>query len=146
MNCPRCAIEIRAEWYEGIVQVQRCPNCAGVWASNAELRRIEQQHIKDHGTELRQPADGVEDAMERGFQMNEPAIQCPDCSSEMARQEYGLASGILVDVCPHQHGLWLDAGELGKIEVYFERARLETRADEGILSDVFTAISGWFGR
>ena len=50
----------------------------------------------------------------------------------MERQEYGLASGVLVDRCPHGHGLWLDVGELYELEVFFERVRRESKEEGGL--------------
>jgi Zn-finger nucleic acid-binding protein len=41
-------------------------------------------------------------------------LKCPTCRQPMHRQSYGARAGIIVDRC-HQHGVWLDGGELRHI-------------------------------
>lgn len=38
-------------------------------------------------------------------------LRCPECDTLMTRRNFGLRSGIIVDICPG-HGVWFDHGEL----------------------------------
>jgi len=47
-----------------------------------------------------------------------PMLRCPVCRVEMDRGRFAATSTVVIDACPHQHGLWLDAGELGEVLRY----------------------------
>lgn len=40
-------------------------------------------------------------------------MNCPKCKAEMPKVE---RHGIEVEICPADHGIWLDAGELDELE------------------------------
>lgn len=83
------------------VEVDYCPSCRGCWLDDGELGLLL------HGDPARRPqlplrllANG-----ERG---------CPRCGDAM-RQANIEGTGVTVDTCPRQHGLWLDGGELRRL-------------------------------
>jgi Zn-finger nucleic acid-binding protein len=41
----------------------------------------------------------------------------------MENYQFAYQSGIWIDACPDQHGIWLDAGELSLIREYQENTR-----------------------
>jgi Zn-finger nucleic acid-binding protein len=41
-------------------------------------------------------------------------VKCPVCRTLMNRKNFAGMSGVIVDICGY-HGVWFDAGELGKI-------------------------------
>src|SRR5690606_13069367 len=54
-----------------------------------------------------------------------PLVACPVCRSEMERARFSATSDVVVDVCARGHGIWLDAGELGRVLAYAEhKARI----------------------
>lgn len=60
--------------------------------------------------------------MERGY------LPCPACRGMMVRRNFGRFSGVLVDVCGRD-GVWLDGGELEKLEAFAAKGGLEVSAD-----------------
>ena len=38
-------------------------------------------------------------------------VPCPTCGKQMERGRFAASSGVVIDVC-HDHGVWLDGGEL----------------------------------
>ena len=41
-------------------------------------------------------------------------VRCPACDATMNRKNFGLTSGVIVDVCK-KDGIWFDAGELPRV-------------------------------
>lgn len=41
-------------------------------------------------------------------------VPCPTCGKQMERGRFAASSGVVIDVC-HDHGVWLDGGELGAV-------------------------------
>lgn len=119
MNCPRCGSEtLQSEIYEGI-EIDRCQACRGTWLDQGEVSKIIDRRAEKFGaSEIKSTAEnsspGVS-TLER-----EKKLLCPQCSSLMESVNYGYASGIIIDNCPHYHGVWLDASELEKIQMYRE--------------------------
>lgn len=66
-------------------------------------------------------------AYELARQKSGRALRCPQCGAELETREYARCSQVMIDVCPEDHGIWLDRGELEALEVFFERARTEAR-------------------
>lgn len=105
--CPRCATPLEtARHPETDARIQECPQCGGLFVPRDAL------------------ADIVRRAEETGAfvpesQRGRPApdtvayLPCPQCRTMMHRQNFGAASGIIVDAC-RPHGTWFDAGELSR--------------------------------
>lgn len=80
------------------IEVDYCPSCRGSWLDAGELGLILKGDAGfDHAPLLK-------DARRSDR-------RCPVCSVRMRDALLG-ESGIRVDHCPLQHGIWLDAGEL----------------------------------
>jgi Zn-finger nucleic acid-binding protein len=146
MNCPRCQVPLVTERYEDSVDVDTCPQCGGTWVSREKLDRIQLIKEHDHSFDLRHDPDTVGASIEMARQRELPDVACPVCGAVCDRHEYGLASQVLIDRCPHDHGLWLDRGELEALEVYFERSRAEGNADAESLGGLWGTLMGYFGR
>jgi Zn-finger nucleic acid-binding protein len=91
LHCPRCGDSLEAI-RDGLAA---CFNCRGVWLGTAAVTLA-------FGNELW--AQGTNAWWKR-------SLVCPVCNQEMAAI---IASDTLVDRCG-THGLWLDAGELGRL-------------------------------
>ncbi len=109
MNCPACRIPLVVVEREGI-EIDWCVECRGLWFDAGELELLGERA----GVALAAPiASGP--AEEAGGER--PARRCPRCARRMAL--LGLAgddgrTAATVDRC-HEHGWWLDLGELGRI-------------------------------
>jgi Zn-finger nucleic acid-binding protein len=55
---------------------------------------------------------------------------CPGCDAEMDRAQFHYSSGIWIDTCPNNHGVWLDGGELQETRNFGVRQRTEITAEE----------------
>ena len=98
MNCPRCNCELAVENYQGI-EVDRCPNCGGMWLDYGELDQLEDTVLDK---------DKLKGSlMFRSFQSE---LACPKCSGRMQRFYY-RANKLELDFCEEGHGWWLDADE-----------------------------------
>ena len=102
MNCPRCRTELKLQEYRGI-QVDRCPECKGLWLDHPELDQLEDTVMDD---------DVAKGTME--YASRESDIQCPTCGDPMTTFNY-RAYNLPIDYCPKEHGFWLDAGEEDRV-------------------------------
>ena len=41
MKCPKCATQLVKKSYKGMMEVECCPNCRGMWLDFHELDRLE---------------------------------------------------------------------------------------------------------
>lgn len=80
------------------IEVDVCPSCQGLWLDRGELDLL--------------LARGGQKAADWAVETSEPGKRrCPHCRRALLHGPI-LGTHIDVDFCPHQHGLWLDKGEL----------------------------------
>lgn len=100
MPCPICGKSMVALEFHG-VELDHCLHCGGVWLDRGEL-----------GVLLAgDPAYHPEWKLQGGAAGSKT---CPHCTRKLAVVPL-RDSNLEVDVCTHEHGLWLDAGELEKL-------------------------------
>jgi uncharacterized protein len=150
MDCPRCTLEQRQktgpyrisaephverprltpETHASGIEIERCPDCGGVWLNAGELERIEMRALVS-GEQPRGYIVSVEQ-MKRayanahrpetralGSDEEAPPLSCPGCGEPMFPREWSIGTLVLVDVCIDCRGVWLDPGELESIEKLF---------------------------
>lgn len=98
MKCPKCNVKLETSKYRRI-EVDKCPNCEGIWLDIDELDQIE-----DKAFDLDELKGNVI------FSSSPTNLQCPKCSSELRRFQYRLHD-LHLEVCENQHGYWLDKDE-----------------------------------
>lgn len=98
MKCPCCNSELAVENYRGI-EVDRCPNCGGMWLDYGELDQLEDKVLDK---------DKLKGSLM--FSSVESELVCPKCGRRMQRFNY-RAYRLELDGCEEGHGWWLDAGE-----------------------------------
>ncbi len=143
MECPRDHSVLKSGVYEGNVDVDVCPACQGMWLDMGELERIEDTREHDYSEELKRMPNVVGAAYEMARQKNVALISCPKCGAEMSRHEYAFCSQIIIDVCPKSEGIWLDKGEIERLEVFFERSRMEAGQ---IRNGFWKSLVAFFGK
>jgi Zn-finger nucleic acid-binding protein len=103
MNCPKCSSILIKKFYKGMMEVDSCPNCRGMWLDFDELDRLE---------------DVAFDQDERKgsllHRQTGTAYPCPRCASPLQEFQYRLYD-LKLECCPDQHGFWLDAGEDARV-------------------------------
>jgi Zn-finger nucleic acid-binding protein len=107
MNCPNCGTEL-IETALAHVNVHDCPSCKGLWFERNELERAKDSAdpwVRWIDFDVFAAAKASGDHGRRN---------CPDCGADMSVLVYEH-SDVKIDVCPDNHGVWLDTGEFTKI-------------------------------
>ena len=99
MNCPKCAAVLVQKSYKGMIAVDYCPNCRGMWLDFDELDRLEDVAFDDdeHKGSLIHHQTSTD-------------FPCPHCQNPLLEFQYRLYD-LKLDYCTEKHGFWLDAGE-----------------------------------
>ncbi len=119
MNCPKCDTALVKKFYKGMIEVDYCPNCRGIWLDFNELDRLEDVAFD-------------EDQFKGSLAHREcdVACKCPVCGGHLREFQYRLYD-LKLDLCPENHGFWLDAGEDERvIEIMRQRKADIHRKDE----------------
>lgn len=117
MKCPRDDTTLAIETHHNI-EVDHCPTCNGRWLDYHELDHLE---ATVPSTEAERRA-----TIEYGAYKGE--LRCPVCGEMMTAFNY-RAYNLELDVCPQDHGYWLDAGEDGRVrDIIEERVQGLARA------------------
>jgi Zn-finger nucleic acid-binding protein len=99
MECPKCAVVLIKKYYKGMMEVDYCPDCRGMWLDFDELDKLEDVVFDDDrfkGSLIHHECD--------------EACKCPACGHLMSEFQYRLYD-LKLDYCLDKHGFWLDAGE-----------------------------------
>jgi Zn-finger nucleic acid-binding protein len=91
------------------IEVEKCPECQGLWFAKDEIRQAEELKGLDEGW-LSFGLWSDHDA----FEAEKSSRKCPVCGQNMATILYGDTS-VKVDYCMDEHGVWLDQGEFESI-------------------------------
>jgi len=127
MRCITCEAELERRLHEG-VEIDSCPQGHGSWLDTGELDAIESSEAAprpefERAHELAGAGGGM--AAVVGEVQQQGTRACPACGSQMRKLEYGHSS-IVMDRCM-EHGIWLDQGELERIEAFAEGFRASLR-------------------
>ena len=116
-RCPRCKVPTSRVEYEG-ASVRMCGRCGGYWVTQIALKAI--AHRRD--TEF------TEAVKERFLQLADESnstepLMCMSCGKFMVKDQFKDWDDIVIDRCEKCGGIWLDPGELQKIQIYWEYFR-----------------------
>jgi Zn-finger nucleic acid-binding protein len=100
MNCPACKnpmviLELNQ------VEIDYCSVCKGIWLDRGELDLIFSVKEKKEISDLFSVKNDFDETKRR----------CPICKKKMDKVEFEN-TGIIIDRCINNHGLWFDSGEL----------------------------------
>jgi len=100
MNCPACKhsmviLELNQ------VEIDYCTNCKGIWLDRGELDLIFSTADKKE----------IAKSFSTKTESDEVKKRCPICKKKMDKVEFEN-TGIILDRCTNNHGLWFDRGEL----------------------------------
>lgn len=123
MNCPACKdpmiiLELNQ------VEVDYCTSCKGIWLDRGELELIFSQEADKE----------ISKSFSFRYNIAEAKKKCPICKKKMDKAEFEQ-TGIIIDKCKNDHGLWLDSGELKSI----------LKTDEKHNSKIISIIKEMFG-
>jgi len=108
-ECPDCDKVLQSVFYEG-VQVQVCFGCRGFFLDEDKLAQIEESREIEIAKDSLAPS-------RRGGDINRT---CPLCKGSMKKIEYGKINTTIIDKCEKCDGIWLDCGELDRIQGDYE--------------------------
>ena len=129
MECPKCAAALIKKFYKGMLEVDYCPNCRGMWLDFNELDRLEDVAFDEDSN--------------KGSLIhheNEVLSKCPVCSMRMYEFQYRLYD-LKLDYCAgNGHGFWLDAGEDERVMDFMRQRAADLgakiQAEDGIANAV----------
>jgi Zn-finger nucleic acid-binding protein len=123
-ECPRCNTALVLHVVDG-EEYDICPKCSGMWLDRHEFHSATREQ-------------NVYNTCNAKGEYHQPPLHAPDgyipcvrCGKLMNRRNFGKISGIIIDKCS-RHGVWLDAGELEKIQHFIADGGLERAQDREI--------------
>lgn len=105
-RCPSCSCALRPV-HGGL---HACGSCQGLWMPNESFQECLRGEVE--------APTGSALAGQHTYQRSASSRTCPACEARMENYQFAYQSGIWIDACPDQHGVWLDAGELPLILQY----------------------------
>jgi Zn-finger nucleic acid-binding protein len=116
MKCPRCDGILCATELEH-VNVDVCPDCRGEWLFAGELLKMVEHHDEVFTQEEIAAQDAVNKEIFTVEKDDRDELNCPACEDvRMEHFNYGDTSGIILYKCTECEGIWMDKGQLEKIE------------------------------
>lgn len=104
LNCPKCQNELRGMTLPEGVHVDFCRGCKGVWF---DANEVSQKFLLKKDT----PLLGV---LVTDFELT--AYPCPHCGVFLQEIQFSPDDDLLIDRCPECEGIFLDKGEVKKME------------------------------
>lgn len=115
--CPTCESPAFRRMYEG-VPVDQCSRCGGVWLDENELGVI--IAARDEKFTIEQRLNTID--LKGKDQPKSRWGRCPKCRKPLQRFQYAGNTGIFLDRCPSEHGIWFDSGELERVQMTIEES------------------------
>ena len=116
-RCPRCKVPTTRVAYEG-ASVRTCGECGGYWVTEVALKGISNRRhlsfpeaVKERFLQLAEESNSTE------------PLLCLSCARVMVKEQFKDWDDIVIDRCGKCGGIWLDPGELEKIQIYWEYFR-----------------------
>lgn len=113
LRCPSCSSSV-LEASPIAAEIDRsdvfaCTTCEGFWLSREALVVLASRPL---GGLL----DKSREAVASTVSSEQPTVyrKCPKCHEHLNRRLYGIASGVIIDLCI-EHGYWFDKGELVRV-------------------------------
>lgn len=133
-TCPRCRADLAAAAYED-VSVETCQQCGGYWLTQPALKQIIDTREQEWNAK---DLEAIKNAPRMPVALDEirERLPCPVCGEAMEPFNFSGDSGILLDRCGRCGGIWLDRGELEKVQMVVE-------ASDEKLDEDRRRFSGW---
>jgi Zn-finger nucleic acid-binding protein len=137
MRCPRCEADLK-KVLVNTIELDTCASCEGVWFDHGELRAV--LDMDKNEVAYSAIAHTMETEVDYQEVPGRSEMQCPRCNGDMQRYSYQGYSGILLDSCENNCGIWLDDGELQKLFNYMYTASKPDPQKEAYLKAELTQI------
>lgn len=103
MNCPKCLAELGPMVLDN-VRLEFCVGCRGLWFDDEESAFM---------AELTNDFPNPQSARAEG---KPTRYACPHCKRRLEEVRFSPPHQVMLDRCLSCHGVWLDRGELKKVE------------------------------
>jgi Zn-finger nucleic acid-binding protein len=134
MICPVCEVAMVIVEFRDI-ELDYCTNCMGVWFDSGELELLlEAAEAEDYRAFL----EGVVEKPEAATK--EKKRKCPICIVKMKKVCIDDDKQVLIDICPHEHGIWFDHTEIEHLLKLLVGESPDNKGSSrvmGFLADVF---------
>jgi len=112
MKCPTCKFKLDRIQYEGL-NIRQCNKCHGHLVTRSRLKSIQARRRHSENDLLNEVVNEGTDTTDK--------LRCPACLRRMEKQKRKIGSlDFYIDRCRDCDHLWLDKGELAKLQVAFE--------------------------
>ena len=123
--CPRCKCELTNQGYRRTT-LAVCPECSGLWMDAREFKQLTSER------DVYADDTVAYEFNRKPFPEEKEYLPCVRCDSLMWRKNFRKISGVLIDIC-HDHGMWLDAGELEQIRCFIANGGLDESQDKDFM-------------
>ncbi len=113
--CPTCNYGLGAV-NVGSAIFHLCNNCNGIWVDKSSFSEVSSMREQDIDPYFSYTEENLD--IRLSYMTPGSVRHCPVCASPMMNIQYDSSSGIWLDHCPHNHGIWLDAGEINLVLQY----------------------------
>lgn len=121
MKCPVCKVKLTRKKYEDVA-IHQCESCHGNLLKFNRLKQIETRRDKNEQELMDELVNAAED--------NSQKIRCSNCMSNMEKRRKQIGPwDFTIDRCNKCQLIWLDAGELAKMQVVFESSEKGEEAE-----------------
>jgi Zn-finger nucleic acid-binding protein len=132
MTCPACG-HVLSTRTAGDLTVDVCDGgCGGIWFDHFELKKVDEQaeSAGERLLDVRRDPGVVVDPAER--------YRCPGCTDGVVlmRHFWSVKREVTIDECPECGGIFLDAGELGRIRSEFPTEAARHAAADAYFKEV----------
>lgn len=135
-HCPVDGTRLQVLDYEE-AELDICPKCKGLWCDSDELQQIVASDTNVIGTEHLQ---GLHTSQQNPAAVSHTEslsdLACVVCDQKLARLTYSYSSGIVIDCCPHRHGVWLDHTEIEKVQAFAEHWKKVAPQMQGVFAKI----------
>jgi Zn-finger nucleic acid-binding protein len=140
MKCPRCNSILSETEYDD-VKIEACPDCKGEWLFADELQKIVEHHDEVFTPEEIASLNAVNKEIFTAEKDDHDELNCPACENvQMEHFNYGDTSGIILHKCKECGGIWMDKGELKKIEELVDGWKVDLNQDTAKYGSVLKKI------
>jgi len=135
LNCPVCREPMIVVEYHDI-ELDYCSRCHGTWFDRGEIDLLLRSMQLDEKPSLidrliHQPRTPEAETVRK----------CPACHTRMHAYCFGSAGELTVDVCPREHGIWFDAGEVQRL---ISAVKVDTTSEYGSEQELVSFIGEVF--
>lgn len=122
-SCPECGADLAGKIYDGVT-FSECPQCAGVWFFEDDLKHIECEDVQN--------LDKIDllEAPIKPVAAPTMTLACPMCGGAMGQYHFMEDNPILLHRCAACEGVWIEHGQLTQMAAAVEAANKPPTAEE----------------